>query len=240
MASFLFAFPGRAHRREYLAETFWPELNQARSRAAFNSAIWRLRKLIGREPASRGGDNLRTAGTEIVLEPRPWMEIDTRLLESAVTESAAANRGPTVRQLQLAVDRYEGPFLDGEESCWALEERERLHSIFVRLATVLVRHCAKAREYDAAISLARRVLKFDPYRESMVRSLLILLSLDDQRGEALRFYQRWAKQLHVELGVIPMPATSALAGLIRNCQTTDEFEALRQTVLLGPADSDRT
>ena len=38
--------------------------------------------------------------------------------------------------------RYEGPFLDGEDAEWILEERERLHSLFIQSAMIMVRHPA--------------------------------------------------------------------------------------------------
>ena len=68
LASFLFAYPGRPHRRERLADLFWPELDAERARRALNSAIWRMRKLLASEPGSAGGRNLLTIGTETILE----------------------------------------------------------------------------------------------------------------------------------------------------------------------------
>src|SRR5262245_38195501 len=69
LASFLFTYPGRPHRRERLADLFWPELDTERARRALNSAIWRLRKLLATQPESDGGENLQTIGSETVLEP---------------------------------------------------------------------------------------------------------------------------------------------------------------------------
>ena len=76
LASFLFAFPDRPHRRERLAELFWPELGEERSRRALNSAIWRLRKVLGAASESKGQINLRTIGSETVLERAAWLDID--------------------------------------------------------------------------------------------------------------------------------------------------------------------
>jgi DNA-binding SARP family transcriptional activator len=42
-----------------------------------------------------------------------------------------------------------------------------------------------------AISLARCALRFDPYREELVRTLLTCLALDERRGEAIQYYQQW-------------------------------------------------
>ena len=53
LASFLFAYPSRPHRRERLADLFWPELDAERARRALNSAIWRMRKPAGKRTRKR-------------------------------------------------------------------------------------------------------------------------------------------------------------------------------------------
>ena len=85
LASFLFTYPGRPHRRERLADLFWPELDAERARRALNSAIWRLRKLLASDPESQGSDSLQTVGSETVLASAPWLDIDASALEHAAT-----------------------------------------------------------------------------------------------------------------------------------------------------------
>lgn len=231
MASFLFAFPGKAHRRERIADLFWPELDAERSRAALNSAIWRLRKMLDREPASHGGGNVRTIGSEVVLEPGTRLEIDTQIFERKVQQTfsnAEALKDTLLRKsLQEGLGRYEGPFLEGEDADWILEERERLHSLFVRAAANLVRYYGNVAAYEDGIALARRILALDPYRESELRNLLVLLSLNDQRAEALRTYERWRASLRRELGVDPMPATIELVGQLRSSQSIADFKGIK-------------
>lgn len=234
MASFLFAFPGQAHRRERLADLFWPDLDQERSRAALNSAVWRMRKAIYREPKGGTALNILTVGSEIILEPNALLEIDTQLFEKCVqqslTSTSTALSTLQLEDLRLGLDQYKGPFLDGEDADWILEERERLHSMFVRAATILVKYYGSTTAYEDGIALVRRTLALDPYRESAVRNLLVLLSLNDQRAEALRVYDRWKASLKRELGVEPMPATVQLADELRTCQSAYQFEIIKDRV----------
>jgi len=127
--------------------------------------------------------------------------------------------------LQVALERYHRPFLDGEDSSWAIEERERLHSLFVRAAMDLVRYFGPHRDTRPAYSWAR-VLTLDPYREAAARVLLILLCLDDRRGELCGFMSRWRKVLRQELGVEPMPATVELMKRFVNYATKARLDAL--------------
>src|SRR5882757_2762077 len=83
LSGYLFEYIDHVHRRERLVDMFWGRLDPDRARAAFNTALWRLRKLLAREPASEGGRNLRTYGSEVILEQAPWLAIDTHSFTSA-------------------------------------------------------------------------------------------------------------------------------------------------------------
>jgi DNA-binding SARP family transcriptional activator len=239
LASFLFAYPGRPHRRERLADLFWPELDAERARRALNSAIWRMRKLLASEPGSAGGRNLLTIGTETILERAPWLDIDATALQEAAT---MALRQPEtlldhnkLNHVAAVLHRYEGPFLDGDDGDWILGERERLHSLFLRTATMVVCRLGAAGLYDDAIALARRALRFDPYREELVRNLLTLLALDERRSEAIQYYHSWSKSLKTELDILPLPATRTVVEEIRAIESLEALQGLRSRLVGAPS-----
>lgn len=228
LASYLFAFPNRPHRRERLADLFWPELNQARARAALNSAIWRVRKILDASASGDGG--LKTMGSDVLLESAEWLDIDALALQEAanlvIKEPVALDDAIVLDRMMRALVRYEGPFLDGDDGDWILEERERLHSLFVQLAIRVICRLGAERSYSPAIDLASLALKFDPYREELVRYLLGLFVLTEQRAKAIRHYEHWSGSLVRELGIAPLPATRALAECIRAIQCNDDFDTL--------------
>src|SRR5262249_17228118 len=154
------------HRRERLADQFWGHLDPDRARAALNTALWRLRKLLARDPKSQGGQNLRSYGPEVVLEPAQWLTIDPHRFDAPVQDllapRTAGDNSVRLAVLEAAVESYGGPFLDGDDADWVLEERERLHSLFVRTASELVSTYGADERYDEAIAAARRVLAADP------------------------------------------------------------------------------
>jgi DNA-binding SARP family transcriptional activator len=231
LAGFLFTFPDRPHRRERLIDLFWPELDTERGRRAVNSAVWRLRKLLASAPEYREGHGLRTVGPETILERTPWLDVDTwALLEvarSALGGAEAPVEPSRMKQILDVLYRYEGPFLDGEDAEWILEERERLHSLFVQSAMIVVRHLGLCGHYHDAILLARHVLRFDPYREELVRHLLTLLALDERRIDAIRYYDHWIGMIQKELGISPLPATRAIIAEIRNLHNAENAQHLR-------------
>ena len=235
LAAYLFTYPGRPHRRERLADLFWPDLDAEHARRALNSALWRFRKMLSSQPESAGGENLQTVGSDVVLEPKHWLDIDAAALRDAATlvlrRPAALNEPQTLERLTVVLNRYEGPFLDGDEGDWILEERERLHSLFVRSATLVVCRLGAAELYDDAISLARRALQFDPYREELVRHFLTLLALNERRCEALIYFQNWCKSLKKELDITPLPATRKVVDEIRGLDSGEALLRLRAKIV---------
>jgi DNA-binding SARP family transcriptional activator len=121
-----------------------------------------------------------------------------------------------------------------------MEERERLHSLFVRAASELLRIYGHAQRYEEGITVARRLLTLDPFRESIHRNLLLLLVLDGQRAEALRHHERWRASFHRELNIDPAPQTLRLVDQVRSGRIFEHFDSIRESYFLpGPAKPQR-
>src|ERR1700739_2605597 len=82
LACYLFEFMGRVHRRERLADIFWGELEPEKGRSALNTALWRIRKMLG-AAVKGGGNHLVTIGDDVILEPANFIQVDTHCLQSA-------------------------------------------------------------------------------------------------------------------------------------------------------------
>lgn len=214
LACFLFEFMGQTHRRERLADLFWGELEPEKARSALNTAVWRIRKMLDRSGA-RGANRLVTIGDDVVLEPADFIEVDTHALESAFRRAVGGRgAGPLSArdedEVGDAVARYRGPFLDGDDGDWVLQERERLHCLFVRSTLELMRAAARRGLHENALDCGRRILALDPLRESVQREVMLLLVLNGQRADAIHAYQRLRGLLKADLGIEPMPDTRRL------------------------------
>jgi DNA-binding SARP family transcriptional activator len=214
LACYLLEFPGRVHRRERLADLFWSDAEPVKARAALNTAIWRIRKILdqGADGASR---HLVTVGDDVILEPSDVISVDTHRLDAAcrsVLDGAGHGRPDCdrMRDIAVALAGYHGPFLDGHDGEWILQERERLHCLFVRGMFELMRHAAVEGRYECALDLGRRILAVDVMRERIQQVVMLLLVLNGQRGEAIRAYQRLVGLLKSELDIAPMPDTKRI------------------------------
>jgi DNA-binding SARP family transcriptional activator len=235
LCGYLFEYCDKVHRRERLVDMFWGRLDPDRARAAFNTALWRLRKLLAHEPCSEGGRNLRTFSSEIVLERAPWLSIDTHCFASTVKQRSEPQEvAARVVVLERAIQSYCGPFLEGEDADWILEERERLHTLYVQAESELMRCYSNGECYEDAIAAARRILVTDPFRESVFRCLALLLVLNGQRGKALSQYEQWRTAILNELGVDPMPQTVGLIEDIRSGSVFDRMDTLKEQLFRHP------
>jgi DNA-binding SARP family transcriptional activator len=222
LIGFFCTFLGKPHRRERLTEIFWPDLDPSRARAALNTGLWRVRKLLSEGCGEDGARCLLTTGTEVVLVYSSFMSIDVQSFlgraDSASTTLQDHRCGTyaAMDRVEAAVETYTGPFLDGDDGDWVLEQRENLHTRFARVAVDLVRVYGRAGRFEDGIALARRILAFEPHREGTIRDLLVLLVRNGQRAEAIRYFERWRSLLAEDLSLEPLPLTLALAAKIRS------------------------
>ncbi|MCW1408226.1 hypothetical protein OLZ32_08125 [Rhizobium sp. 1AS11] len=230
MAAHLFVSPGKLHRREKIADLFWPEMPLERARAALNSAMWRLRKIMCQDPNSKGGGNLRSVGDNVIFDLEPWIQVDTSVVCGVAKGICGSVAPKTIPDLQRVIDLYQGPFMDGDDDAAFLEERERLHTCFVEIAHELLTLYIARRDYQNATTICRKVLYFDPYREFFVRKILGALCLNEQRAEAASFYERWQKSLRDDIGVAPLPETLDLLRMVRGCKSVEDVETIRAIV----------
>lgn len=237
LCAYLAHHAGKFHRRDKLAEMFWPNVDSSRARAALNTALWRLRRFIAAEVRSKGASNIVARGDDIAFELASWLEIDSSAFDvmarDILRKSPVNLARDAMEQLKSTVACYSGPFLDGDDDDWILVERERLHSLFVRTAHVLAREQTRRDQFDDAIETLRGILAMDPFRESTHRDLLVLLLLNEQRAEALRVHQRWSVAIARELGIRPMAQTEALMSMIRANHTSEWLGPAREAYLNG-------
>ena len=159
---------------------------------------------------------LTTIGNDVILEPSPCIHVDTHQIQQAYTLVAKQPNGGVLtardeQEINAAVECYTGPFLEGYDNDWVLQERERLHCLFVRTTFELMRAAARRGEYERALDCGRRILATDRLRENTQRDVLLPLVLNGQRAEAVRAYRRLKELLRTELNIDPMPETKRLS-----------------------------
>ena len=208
---------GQKLRREYLIDQIWPE-DASLSRAALNTALWRMRRFISPFAGVEldvAQDTLRLRlGSPVQLDTAELCEAAACLLDRPAPDSVALS--PSDRDaLTAATARWRGPFADGLTHDWALVARERLHNTYLRALTALMRSAGQAQRFERALEYGQRILLEDPFRESVHCEVMWLLVLTGQRVRAIRSHAAYCKLLQDELGIQPMAETQALHDYVR-------------------------
>ncbi len=203
---------GARLRRDTILALFWPELDEARARAALRQALHFLRQHLGE-------DVLRARGDELGL-----------CAERLHTDVATFEGALAGERWEEAVASYGGPFLDGLHAAgassafdeWLLGERRRLHD-GTRQAVDELGRAAEARDdLQGAVRWARRAVELDPMHEATTRRLMRLLDRSGEPAGALAAYRTLETRLHETPGTRPGPRTTALAETIRGSLAASE------------------
>ncbi|MGD8805937.1 MAG: BTAD domain-containing putative transcriptional regulator, partial [Chloroflexota bacterium] len=204
-----------AHSREVLAALFWPDEPEAIAKKNLRQSLYQLRQVLG-EADSPEISYLRVTRATIQFNEAADFTLDVTTFLTSLESG----------RLEQAVDLYRGDLLAGF-SCdslpfeeWLRDERERLHRLALEALFELTRRSLARADYQAAESLARKQLAFEPWREEAHRQLMEALALLGPAGRsaALAQYEACRTVLEQELGVEPSAETVALAARIRDEQ----------------------
>lgn len=209
------------YSRDGLASLLWPEYDQTHARATLRRTLSTLNKALA-------GDWLEVSREMIRLRSGPDLYIDVDHFRSLISECRVHGHAPSdvcsacIRPLAEAADLYKADFLMGFglKDSWDFDEWQQLQTEGLRrdLATALehlVYGHAALREFDAAISHARRWLALDRLHEPAHRWLMQLSAWAGQRTAALQHYRECVQVLEQELGVAPLESTTQLYGAIK-------------------------
>ncbi|MCS7197108.1 MAG: AAA family ATPase [Candidatus Bipolaricaulota bacterium] len=115
-----------------------------------------------------------------------------------------------MRALEQAIALYRGPPFPDIYEDWALTESERFQSLYIDALEQLAELYQAQHDLQRAISIWTKVLHVVPWHERAYRELMTLYALSGDRPAALRQYQQYCEVLQRELGVSPLPETTAL------------------------------
>ena len=209
------AVTGRFHTRDTLAALLWPEMDDAHARAALRRTLSSLKAAVGDLPLYVTRDSLGVNKDALWCDAT---EFETAISAVAHHSHDAADLCAGCReQLAVAVALYRDTFLSGfslrdsaEFDDWQLATAEHLRRLLTTALAGLVRAHNAIGDLTRAIDYARHWLAADPLREEAHRWLMQLHAATGARDAALRQYREAVRVLDEELGVGPLPETTAL------------------------------
>jgi DNA-binding SARP family transcriptional activator/predicted ATPase len=220
----------KPHSRDHLTGLLWGEGNDIKSAKNMRQALSNLRKTI-QDVDPEQPFLLIESDTIRVNKNNPQIWLDTHVFETLIStcEKHPHRRIETcatcANRLIQATQLYRGELLDGftlkdsqDFQDWLVIRREYFRQKMLWALEHLTIYYQQRREYQEAISYARRLLSMDDWREEAHVLLIRLLSNASQRSAALKQYQQCRRIMLEEFGVEPQPETIQLYQQILNRQ----------------------
>lgn len=206
--------------RDTLATLLWPDYDQPHARAALRRTLSTLNKTLA-------GEWLEIDREVISLLPTSfYCDVDEfqRLLSEcqALSHTLAETHTGCLAPLTKAVELYIGDFMAGfhlhdsaDFDDWQFFQADSLRRDLSHIVERLVHLYSIQRDFEHAITYARRWLSLDRLHEPAHRQLMELYAVSGQRTTALHQYQECVQVLQQELGVAPLEETTQLYEAIK-------------------------
>ena len=210
--AFLASAPERRASKEELVEALFPNQDEARIRANFHPTLSHLRRDLG----GGQGSELRPVlfrGGSYQLDPGLEWHVDLERFEGHLAAAAERRRAGDARalveHLKAAWGLYRGPYLQGLYDPWVVQRREGLHRGYLGLLRELGTLSFELGDLATSLDAYRAVLVEDPLEETVQTAILRIYAAQGRRDLVRRQYDRLCRLLLEELGVEPLPETTA-------------------------------
>lgn len=209
----LLTYRGHWIQREQICAWLWPDAEQEAAERQFKVTLNALNAAL--EPARPprvAPFFIRRQGLAYSFAPSYGVWIDVDEFDLRVAGAAARDEPDFARRnAQIAVQLYRGDFLaDALYDPWTTEERERLLARYLATAVGYAELLSAGGDQAQAVQLCEQVLRRDRCYEEAYQQLMRAHSRAGSRSQALRSYARCVQALRDDLGMDPLPETTAL------------------------------
>ncbi|WP_058249434.1 AfsR/SARP family transcriptional regulator [Tropicibacter naphthalenivorans] len=203
--------------RERLTEALWPDLPPKRALRALNTSLWRIRRAI-RAANHRARVYLVTSGTDVMVLGGDHVRSDVAEVEQlsaevlALTAPTPSDAAPSdlAPRVEAALAQHSGPFLPEVYDDWSHPTREMLRMRYAVLQEFVVQTALRCENWPKARLFAGAILAEDPLNETAHQWLIRCSLATGDLARARAQYDTCKDVLHRELGVAPLPETTAL------------------------------
>src|SRR5688572_25251458 len=166
LLAYLLIHRHRAHAREVVADMFWGGLGQERARGSLSNALWKLKKVLEPDGVAAGTYLVNTHPGEVGFnrESQYWLDVEVfeeeigHLLANPPDKSDETN----VQEVEKILGLYQGELLEGSYKDWALGERERLRTLYLKSLRYLLQYHKFRGLYEDGLAYGQQILNVDP------------------------------------------------------------------------------
>ena len=218
----IIAAGGRDISLSMLTSILWPDSDGDDAKRAFDTTLFRLRKILGDERVI----NLREG--KVSLDSRYcWTDVWAfeRLagrLNRIRTLDVTGKDALALEQLSTQLlALYQDHFLAREDMTpWSVSLRERLRSKYIHILLETGHYWETHGFWDKAIASYQKGLEVDDLIESFYQRLMVCLLQLQRYSEGMATYRRCCRVLSISLGLQPEAETEALYHALKCARTS--------------------
>jgi LuxR family maltose regulon positive regulatory protein len=192
---------------EQAFEAIWAE-KPGRGLTAFHTALTRLRNALRTlEPSPR---YILVEAGEYHLDAARF-KIDVEEFDAALANARAATKTEVAaHSLELAIDLYQGEYLQNLYYDWLFPERRRISQEYLAILRQLADYHYTQERYTRSLDLLHRALRVDNLLEDLhCQAMRVYAALGDRAG-LMHQYQEMTEILAAEMAIEPLPTTKKL------------------------------
>ncbi len=195
--------PPQAHRRDRLAEMFWPRVSEPEARHSLATAVSTFRKKLGPRAVQADRDHLQLG--------LAGLELDLARLERGEVLGDEFSQPLDIANF---LDQFE-PSDSAGFLHWRDRHQARLFPAIRESLLKLIDRCRRTGNFRQIEVLADRLLGIDHLSEDGIRAKMEARAFDGDRLSALKLYEEWRERLQGELGAMPSPIVEGIATRLR-------------------------
>lgn len=213
-------------QKEEIFQYLWPDQEEETANKNFKVTLNALLKVL--EPHRKAREEsffVLREGSAYGLNPNAAYEMDSMIFENLISKGLEeTNPRHAAEILEEGLNLYKGDYLnDLRLKPWTNSERERLRQLFLRGAERLAQHAIRLLEFNLALEWCERILAVDPTWEEAYRLLMYCYYQNNNRPQAIRWYEKCCEVLEDELGVEPMEQTREMYKLVLDAEELDVY-----------------
>lgn len=163
---FLVLRAGSVVRSEAIVDALMPDADYDRSLTTLRHAVHHLRGMF------RPLNPVRTTRGGYCFELDEAIHCDVQEIRDLLQVERPSRTAPDAEALAAALRLYRGDLLEGLDADWVVQPRAELERQFLAAAQALLGEHERHERHEAAIALAERVLRVDPFHEPFHLALL--------------------------------------------------------------------
>ena len=231
----------RAHRREALAEMFWPEKPEGYGRNNLKQTLSQLRTALGDKKSpepfiiSSNRDLQFNSGSSYQVDLLEFEQLSLKVRQHCQSQKSTCEKCAAL--LDHAVKLYNDDFLidfslsdSPEFNEWVVTKRETCKRLMTDILKRLINCCQEKGDYRSGSRYAQQLVDLEPWNESSHRTLMRLLAASGKRSAALKQYQTCEAMLEREFNVKPAPETIKIYERIKDWKNANGEQVLLSVI----------